>query len=68
MSKVLDDPFKPITIKVPCMREECKNMVKVSVPRGYKRKMRKFCHHCLQTANRTDSYFNDNYSDGNKRK
>lgn len=54
-----------ITIKVPCMR--CEKPVAVDVDPNYKRKIRKFCPLCRANVDRTDTVFDDSYTNGCRR-
>jgi len=66
MSEILHDPYKPVTIKVSCMK--CGKPTKVNVPYDFDlskdRRPRKWCPLCKAGIEKTESYFDSNYSDG----
>jgi len=67
MSTIQYDPYKPKTIKVPCMK--CGVPTKVDVPYNFKGTIRKFCPLCHSNIDRTHSIFDPVInSDGCRRK
>ena len=67
MSGIQHDPFKPKTIKVPCMR--CGKPTPVDVPYDFKGTIRKFCSSCNNNIDRMSSAFDPVInSDGCRRK